>query len=272
MSADAGTVDVPVVRQKRKPLTFWQELPLLVVLAVVLAVIIKTFAFQAFVIPSESMESTVMKFDRVMTNKLVYDIRDPHRGEVVVFARTGNWPVIEDTSMPTNPVKHAFKKFGQFIGFVPSGTDFIKRVVGLPGDVVTCCDAADHILVNGQPLDETAYTQGNNATSSRSLGFLSVTVPKGELLVMGDNRGDSRDGREFGTIPIDSVVGRAVVVMWPASHWKGLRAPSAVEKFAAPAASGMPSVGALGVVVPIAALRFRRRRRFKRQQWTRPAA
>ncbi|MDQ1723967.1 MAG: signal peptidase [Frankiaceae bacterium] len=253
-----------VAPRKRKRLGFWQELPLLIALAVVLAVLIKTFAFQAFVIPSASMESTIMTWDRVMTNKLVYDFRDPHRGEVVVFKRTGGWPELSKPTMPTNPVKRAFKRFGQFVGLAPSGTDFIKRVVGLPGDVVSCCDASDHFLINGQPLDETAYTQGVNTTSSLRLSFTSVTVPKGQLLVMGDNRGDSRDGREFGTIPIDSVVGRAVLVMWPASHWKGLRVPTAVEKFSAPATSALPVAGGLGLVFPIALVRSRRRGRLVR--------
>jgi signal peptidase I len=224
----AADAPVPAVKRKRKPLTFWQEMPLLVGLAIVFALLLKTFAFQAFVIPSGSMESTIMTHDRVMTNKLVYDVRDPHRGEVVVFARTGNWPDESGASKPPNAVGKAL----QFIGLLPSGTDFIKRVVGLPGDTITCCDAQDHMLINGKPLDETAYTQGSNTTSSRTLGFTgSVVVPAGQLFVMGDNRENSLDSRKYGTIPIDSVVGRAVVVMWPRSHWKGLRVPGAVEQF-----------------------------------------
>ena len=244
-------------RRKRKPLTFWQELPILVTVAVVLAVLIKTFAFQAFVIPSASMESTVMTHDRVMANKLVYEFRDPHRGEVVVFARTGNWPDEGAGEKPPNALGKAL----QFIGLMPSGTDFIKRVVGLPGDVVTCCDATDHILINGKPLDETAYTQGSNTKSSQRLTFPTVKVPPGQLFVMGDNRGNSWDARRYGTIPIDSVVGRAAFVMWPVSHWKGLRVPTAVEHFSAPAAGAAPLTGALGLVLPIGGVRAWRRRR-----------
>jgi signal peptidase I len=249
-------------RPKRKPLTFWQELPLLVALAVILAVLIKTFAFQAFVIPSESMESTIMTSDRVMTNKLVYDFRDPHRGEVIVFERTGNWPELTDTAVPTGAIARAVQSAGKFIGFVPSGTDFIKRVVGLPGDTIACCDPQNHMLVNGKPIDE-SYIQG----SSAAMGWKAqITVPPGELFVMGDNREHSSDSRVFGTIPIDKVVGRAVFVMWPRAHWKGLPVPAAVADFAAaPAAAGFaPPLAGLAVVLPIAGLRARRRRRFRR--------
>ena len=261
VEADADRVPA---RRKRKQLTFWQELPLLVALAIVLAVIIKMFAFQAFVIPSESMQNTVLVNDRVMTNKLVYLTRDPHRGEVVVFNRTGDWPELTDISEPENTVGKALAKAGKFIGFVPSGTAFIKRVIGLPGDTIACCKDG-HMLVNGQPLDESAYVQGINDPASLTG---TVTVPEGHIFVMGDNRQHSSDSRFNGTIPIDSVVGRAAVVMWPRQHWKGLRVPASVEDFsAAPAARGMaptPAVAALAVVTPIAFVRHRRRLRRRR--------
>ncbi len=269
---DAGSPAATVVaepapdaagKRRRKPLTFWQELPLLVALAVILAVLIKTFAFQAFVIPSESMESTIMTSDRVMTNKLVYDFRDPHRGEVIVFERTGAWPELTNTEVPAGGVARALNSAGKFIGFVPSGTDFIKRVVGLPGDVISCCDAQNHMLVNGKPIDESGYIQG----SSAEMGWKGpVTVAPGQLFVMGDNRERSSDARVFGTIPIDKVVGRAVFVMWPRSHWRGLGVPAAVEQFAAaPAAAGVaPPLAAFALVLPLAGLRARRRRRFRR--------
>ncbi|MDQ1714631.1 MAG: signal peptidase [Frankiaceae bacterium] len=251
-------------KAKRKPLTFWQELPLLVALAVVLAVLIKTFAFQAFVIPSESMESTIMTNDRVMTNKLVYDFRDPHRGEVVVFERTGAWPELTNMDVPKSSLGRVVQDAGKFIGFVPSGTDFIKRVIGLPGDTIACCDAQNRMLVNGQPLDESAYVQG----SSAQMGWKGpVTVPAGELFVMGDNREHSSDARVFGTVPINKVVGRAVFVMWPREHWKGLRVPATVEQFSTPPSGAMgalPSLGAVALVLPLAGLRARRRRRLRR--------
>ena len=247
---------------KRKALSFWQELPLLVALAVVLAVLIKTFAFQAFVIPSESMESTIMTSDRVMTNKIVYDLREPHRGEVVVFERNGAWPNLTNTDVPSGGVARALQSAGKFIGFVPSGTDFIKRVVGLPGDVVSCCDAQNRMLINGKPLDE-PYTQGSSAAMNWKG---PVTVPAGELFVMGDNREHSSDARVFGTVPISKVVGRAVFVMWPQQHWHGLGVPASVEDFAAApgATQGAPALSGALLVLPVALLRARRRRRLRR--------
>jgi signal peptidase I len=216
-------------RRKRR-LSARQELPLLVGVALVLALLVKTFLVQAFVIPSASMEPTVMTHDRILANKLVYAVRDPHRGEVVVFSRTGKWPV-KEAPAPTG-ILGALGAPLRWVGLAPSGTDFIKRVIGLPGDTVSCCDATDHILVNGQPLTE-PYAVGSNTLSSRALGFTSVTVPPGQLFVMGDNRGDSLDSRYYGLVPISSVIGRAVVVMYPVSHWKGLPVPATVEQFTA---------------------------------------
>lgn len=208
---------------KRKGLTFWQELPILVLVAVVLAVLIKTFAFQAFYIPTESMETTVNTGDRVMTNKVVYWFGEPARGEVVVFDGTDLWDGgITHVNEPTNPVAKAVRGVGQLIGFVPSGTDYIKRVIGLPGETVACCDAEGRVTVNGVGLDESEYVVGETTP------FLPVTVPDGHLFVMGDNRARSSDSRANGPIPADRVLGRAAFVMWPRDHWRGLPVPQAI--------------------------------------------
>ncbi|MCU1676408.1 MAG: lepB [Frankiales bacterium] len=243
---------------------------MLVAVAVVLAVLIKTFAFQAFVIPSESMESTIMTNDRVMTNKLVYDFRDPHRGEVVVFERTGTWP--DKSQRPARGLAGAVQAPFRWVGLLPSGTDFIKRVIGLPGDRIACCDPDGRMLVNGVAIDE-SYVQGNSSV----LGWTGpVTVPPGQLFVMGDNRERSEDSRVHGTIPLSSVVGRAVFVMWPASHWKGLPVPSAVADVgtspAAGALAGAPSAGALALVLPLGIWRARRRRHRSRSAHRSPSS
>src|SRR4051812_37708047 len=142
-----------MIRRKEMPL--WQELPLLLVVAFCLAVLIRTFLVQAFYIPSGSMENTLAVGDRVLVNKVVYDMRDPLRGEIVVFKGTGNWePEV------TEPVDTTFLgKFGSTVGDLvgvgrPGEKDFIKRVIGLPGDKVACCDAQGRVTVNGRSMDE----------------------------------------------------------------------------------------------------------------------
>src|SRR4051794_12013327 len=142
-----------VIRRKEMPL--WQELPLLLIVAFCLAVLIRTFLVQAFYIPSGSMENTLAVGDRVLVNKVVYDMRDPLRGEIVVFRGTGNWE--PEVSEP--PDTSFAGKFGSTVGDLigvsrPGERDFIKRVIGVPGDKVSCCDAQGHIIVNGKPVTE----------------------------------------------------------------------------------------------------------------------
>ena len=183
--------------------SFWIELPLLVLIALVLALLIKTFIVQTFYIPSPSMEPTLhgctgCSGDRVLVNKLVYRFRDPHRGEIIVFRGPPGWP----------------------------HEDLIKRVIGTPGDRVDCCDASGRITVNGTPLDEPYLYPG----AAPSATPFDITVPPGRLWVMGDHRNDSSDSRFHlddydGTIPISDVIGRAVVRIWPPSRWGVLEVP-----------------------------------------------
>jgi signal peptidase I len=205
-----------VIREKtaakaKRP--FWLELPALLLVAVVVALLFRTFVVQTFYIPSGSMENTLLVNDRVLVNKLVYDVRDPRRGEVVVFVSPLSWR--SNTSE----------------------TDFIKRVVGLPGDTVACCDPQGRVTVNGQPLDEKSYLYPNNVPSLRTF---SVVVPKGRLFVLGDHRevsGDSREhlGENHGTISEDSVVGRAFIVFWPVNRISFLPVPDTFSRIPDPA-------------------------------------
>ncbi|WP_373292780.1 signal peptidase I [Mangrovihabitans endophyticus] len=218
------------VRRKEMPL--WQELPLLLVVAFCLAVLIRTFLVQAFFIPSGSMENTLLVGDRVLVNKVVYDMRDPVRGEIVVFRGTDNWaPEV------TEPVSQTFTaKLGRTIGDLvgvsrPGERDFIKRVIGLPGDRVACCDAQGRITVNGESIDE-PYVEENspldapaNPRQCTSRRFDEVTIPPGEMFVMGDHRLVSQDARCQGPVPIDNVIGRAFVIVWPSSRLTSLSVP-----------------------------------------------
>jgi signal peptidase I len=255
--------------------SFWRELPFLILIALVLALLIKTFLVQAFYIPSASMENTLQgggaflnsaatgdhPYDRVLVNKLVYDFRDPHRGEIVVFKRPPGWP---DERPPSsgNPVVKFFHGIGSAIGIAPSGgSDFIKRVIAVGGDTVECKN--DVLSVNGRVLHEPYLYPGSHPCSGGAFDNTKKTVPKGALFVMGDHRDDSDDSRVHGTIPVSDVIGRAFVVIWPVSDWKTLPVPSTFKQAGLAAADlpGAPLLGGAALVVPVAVARSRRRRR-----------
>ena len=235
-----------VIRRKEMPL--WQELPLLLVVAFCLAVLIRTFLVQAFYIPSVSMQTTLEIKDRVLVNKVVYDMRDPLRGEIVVFRGTDNWA----PEQPLEPVSNTFgAKLGRTIGDLvgvsrPGERDFIKRVIGLPGDKIACCDDQGRITVNGQPMNEPYIHENSpldappNPQQCTSRRFAEVTVPPNEMFVMGDHRAVSQDARCQGPVPIDNVIGRAFVVVWPTKHFTGLSVPDAWKAYGAahPVAAG----------------------------------
>src|SRR5581483_8074080 len=197
--------------RKKSAGSFWKELPFLVLIALVLAVLIKTFLVQAFYIPSASMENTLQggpefpggptkghPYDRVLVNKLVYDFRSPHRGEIVVFKKPPGWPSESPYTTPANPVSRFFHDVGSAIGIAPSGgSDFIKRVIGVAGDHVSCCNANHQIEVNGHPLTEPYIdlTTANPNQHGAAYSTFDVTVPKGDIFVMGDHRDDSSDSR-----------------------------------------------------------------------------
>ena len=234
-----GAVD-PWRRRARRPrrqMPLWQELPLLLVVAFCLAVLIRTFLLQAFFIPSGSMEDTLLVGDRVLVNKVVYDVRDPERGEVVVFRGTDHWA---PESRPSGRSPGFVAKLGRTVGDLvgvsrPGEKDFIKRVIGLPGDRVACCDAEGRVTVNGTPLDEPYVCENSpldvppNPRECRSRRFDEVVVPPGQMFVMGDHRIVSQDSRCQGPVPIDNVIGRAFVIVWPSVALEravGARRPS----------------------------------------------
>jgi signal peptidase I len=219
--------------------SFWRELPVLIVVALVLALLIKTFLAQAFYIPSASMENTLQggdpvtmsassahSFDRVLVNKLVYDFRDPRRGEIVVFKQPPGWPNETPSTDSTNPVRRFLHRVATTVGLAPtSGSDFIKRVIGIPGDHVVCCNAQHDITVNGKALNE-PYIDLESGSSAGAFIPFDITVPAGDVFVMGDHRNDSQDSRVHGPVPISDVIGRAFVVIWPAKDWKTLPVPT----------------------------------------------
>jgi signal peptidase I len=247
-AATSTAKDDPEGKTGRKSMPLWQELPLLLVVAFCLAVLIRTFLLQAFYIPSGSMEDTLLIGDRVLVNKVVYDVRDPKRGEVVVFKGPSNWV----PESPTNGKDDGFlaglgHTVGDLVGIsTPGEKDFIKRVIGLPGDTVACCDDQGRVTVNGTALDEPYVTENSPldappaAQECRSRKFGPVKVDEGQLFVMGDHRFVSQDSRCQGQVPIGNVIGRAFVIVWPNSRWDRLPVPATFDSVQDPTAAGRP--------------------------------
>jgi signal peptidase I len=258
----------------------WQELPLLLVVAFCLAVLIRTFLFQAFFIPSGSMENTLMIGDRVLVNKIVYDTRQPARGDIVVFRGTDNWAPEVPTEQGSG---NFFAKLGRTLGDLvgisqPGEKDFIKRVIGLPGDVVQCCDPNGRVMVNGKPLDEPYIIENSPLDGKAGPGhcgpraFDPIHVAPGDMWVMGDHRLVSQDSRCSGQVPIANVIGKAFVIVWPNAHWNTLGTPATFGNVpkptsAAPAPAGRLELDADAVVaLPIlASLLFSARSRLFRR-------
>jgi signal peptidase I len=246
-TADTGAAR-PGGRRKRRQRSFWRELPILIAVALLLAVVIKTYAIQAFYIPSGSMENTLEINDRVLVNKIVYHLRDIHRGDIVVFNGNGSW----DPGLPVPVNGNVFQQFADgfssMFGFGHPGDILIKRVIGIPGDHVACCDPQHRVTVNGVPLNEQSYLYPGSAPS---LSRFNIVVPPGRLWVMGDNRFFSDDSRDHqgdpggGTIPESAVIGRAFIIIWPPSRWRILPIPATFTQPALNAsAAAPPAVGA----------------------------
>ncbi|MEP6816369.1 MAG: signal peptidase I [Marmoricola sp.] len=209
--------------KERKQLPLWQETILLLVIALVLAIVIKAFFVQAFYIPSPSMEPQFVKNDRILVQKVSYWGGGPVRGDIIVFKDPGGWLTAQDTASHSG-----VKKLMETIGLYPAGGHLVKRVIATGGDHVVCCDSQGRITINGGPLTE-PYLPKDTAPS---LTRFDVNVPKGYLWMMGDNRGNSSDSREHmggpggGFVADDLVVGKVFALVWPASRAELIHRPS----------------------------------------------
>jgi signal peptidase I len=197
--------------QKRRG-SFWRELPILVGVAILVAVLVRAFVLQTFYIPSPSMEHTLNVLDRVLVNKLVYDFREPRRGEIVVFKAPQDWQTGTE------------------------GEDFIKRIIGVGGDHVVCCDDQQRLVVNGHSLNEPfVYRDADGTQDPAADETFDITVPADRVWVMGDHRSQSADSLEHwqqsqdlteATIRSDAIVGRAFTIFWPVDRAAWLSVPA----------------------------------------------
>lgn len=258
----------------KKKTSLLKELPVLLIIAFGLAVLIKSFLFQAFFIPSGSMEPTLhgctgCAGDRVLVNKIVYYFGDPQPGDIVVFVGPDTWAPEVQIAEPSNWFASAMAGLGRAIGVgPPSEKDYVKRVIAVGGQTVECCDSQGRVMVDGKPLNE-PYIVTNSPIESRS--FAPVTVPAGRLWVMGDNRAGSADSRYHvsdqysGTIAVNDVIGKAALIVWPFSRFTTLGAPD-IQALSAVGVSGSLVAGAplalgMGAVLPFGVRRRSARRR-----------
>ncbi|WP_079123523.1 signal peptidase I [Streptomyces abyssalis] len=237
--------------KRRRRLSVTKEIPILVGVALFIALILKTFLVQAFVIPSGSMEQTIRVGDRVLVDKLTpWFGGKAERGDVVVFEDPGGWLPPEEKKRTEDPVGiKQGKEFLTFIGLLPSDDeqDLIKRVIAVGGDEVKCCNAQGKVTVNGEALQEPYVNPGNKPSEIK----FDVRVPTGRVFVLGDHRANSADSRfhlreEGGTVPEKMVQGRAVVIAWPFDHWGKLEASktfTAVPDSAGSSAAAPPIEG-----------------------------
>ena len=212
-----------------------REIPIIVVAALVVSVLVKTFLIHFFFIPSGSMENTLQVGDRIAVNKLASYFSDIKRGEVVVFRDPDGWLGAAPTSNGPKAVEKV-KSALVSVGVLPDPAKqyLIKRVIGVGGDHVVCCDKKGFLKVNGVSVTEPYIYTGNKPSDSN----FDVTVPKGDIWVMGDHREASADSRfhtsdaHKGMVPLSNVVGRATFVVWPFNHIKFLSVGHDLSKVA----------------------------------------
>lgn len=210
-------------------LLFLRDLVIIVVAALLVSFLIKTFLIRSFYIPTESMESTLARDDRIIVSQLTPAIFDINRGDVVVFVDPGGWLSLETGVSEDDPLSRVFSAMSLLIGLSGHNDNehLVKRVMGLPGDVIECCDELGALSINGVPLSE-PYLKLPGGVNKVSSNDFTVEVPAGSLWMMGDNRYNSADSRRNidkpggGFVPVDNVVGRAIVISWPSERWQWL--------------------------------------------------
>ena len=220
--------DAAVTAKKRRSFPVWAETIVLLVLALVVSAIVKTFFVQMFFVPSGSMRPLFVEDDRILVQKVSYWSGDVQRGDVVVFDDPGGRWLGSEGAPALTPVQKLLSE----VGLYPTGGHLVKRVIGVGGDRVVCCDEDGRVTVNGVPLSEKSYLMPGATPSDRPF---DVKVPRGRLWVMGDNRSNSEDSRFHqdlpggGTVPARDVVGKVYAIVWPFDRAHRLEEPSTFE-------------------------------------------
>jgi signal peptidase I len=214
------------LKSKNPFLAFFVDTIVILLSALLISFLIKTFLLRSFYIPSGSMFETLQINDRIVVNELVPNVIPLQRGDVVVFKDPGGWLSFNPAKKPTSLIGHVSEWLLSVTGLSAPDNDqhLVKRVIGVGGDHVICCDAKKHITINGKAITEPYIANGSDASRTP----FEVTVPKGSYWVMGDNRGNSEDSRYHpdtpgkGFVASKYVVGRAFIISWPAPHFKWL--------------------------------------------------
>jgi signal peptidase I len=241
--------DSPKTEEKQRPFKAIRETVLLLAFAILLALVVKTFFVQSFYIPSESMEPGLIVNDRILVQKPSYwGSGGPQRGDVIVFDDPGGWLSGLESTQPMSLLARGLAK----IGLYPTGGHLVKRVIGVAGDTIECCDDQGRLMVNGQPVDEDDFIEpqkdppkscdGPMPSGQLSCHWTAGPVPPGRVFVMGDNRNDSADSSMHlcrpeapkcdpmdAYVPIDDVVGKVFALAWPLSRAHIVHTPDAFD-------------------------------------------
>ncbi len=222
MTSEATPAPRPLKR-RRGILVFLRDVLVIILIAALVSFVVKTFIVRSFYIPSGSMERTLLVNDRILVDELTPRWSGYDRGDVVVFQDPGGW-LPPQPQRPARPaVVEAVDWALTFVGISTSDAQdhLVKRVIGMPGDHVVCCNALGQITINGAPIDELSYLNLPEGDTAASNNEFDVTVPEDSIWVMGDNRDRSQDSRAHqdlpsgGFVPLENVVGRAFLTTWP---------------------------------------------------------